>query len=104
MEMQEYAERLARTEERAKSNTHRLDKLEPVVDEIHKMSNTLVVLTTEIQHTNQTVNRISDKVEQIEQEPAKRWKDSTKALFNALLGAIGTATATGLIWLITRGL
>ena len=36
--------RLTDVENRAKSNTHRLDKLEPIVDEIHTMSNTMVQL------------------------------------------------------------
>ena len=36
-----------------------------------------------------------------EQEPARKWKDSTKALFNAFLGAIGAAVAGGLIYLLT---
>ena len=41
------------------------------------------------------------RLEQLEQEPAKRWKDSTKAIFNAFLGALGTAVAGGLIYLLT---
>ena len=42
-----------------------------------------------------------ERLEQLEQEPAKRWKDSTKAIFNAFLGALGTAVAGGLIYLLT---
>lgn len=40
----EMLERLTKAEERSKSNTHRLDKLEPVINEIHTMSKTLVQL------------------------------------------------------------
>lgn len=42
-----------------------------------------------------------NRLEKLEQEPAKRWKDSTKAVFNAFLGALGTAVAGGLIYLLT---
>lgn len=42
-----------------------------------------------------------ERLEKLEQEPARRWKDSTKALFNAFLGAIGTAVAGGVIYLLT---
>ncbi len=97
-----YEQRLTRAEERAKSNTHRLDKLEPIVEEIHNMSETLVEITSEMKHTNSTVNSINEKVERLEQEPAKRWKDSTKALFNAILGAIGAAIAAGVLWAIAQ--
>ena len=97
----EHEARLTKVEERSKSNQHRLDKLEPIVEEIHKMSETLVEMTSEMKHTNKNVEEIKDKVETLENEPAKRWKESTKALFNAFLGAIGTAVAGGLIYLLT---
>lgn len=42
-----------------------------------------------------------ERLEKLEQEPAKRWKDSTKAVFKAFLGALGTAVAGGLIYLLT---
>lgn len=93
--------RLTRVEERSKSNTHRLDKLEPIVDEIHTMSETLVEMASEMRHTNKNMEAIKDKVESLEQEPARKWKDSTKAVFNAFLGAIGTMAAAGVIYLLT---
>lgn len=93
--------RLTQVEQRAKSNTHRLDKLEPIVEEIHNMSETLVEMANELRHTNQNVQEIKDKVEAIEQEPANKWKDSTKAIVHAILGGIGTALAGGLIYLLT---
>lgn len=97
----EHEKRLTEVEQRAKSNTHRLDKLEPIVEEIHNMSETLVEMTAEMKHTNRNVEEIKDKVDVLEQEPAKKWKDSTRALLNAFLGAIGAAVAGGLIYLLT---
>lgn len=97
----EHEKRLTEVEQRAKSNQHRIDKLEPIVEEIHTMSETLVEMASEMKHTNRNVEEIKDKVECMEQEPARRWKDSTKALFNAFLGAIGTAVAGGMIYLLT---
>ena len=38
MDEKETVERLTKVEERSKSNMHRLEKLEPIVDEIHTMS------------------------------------------------------------------
>ncbi len=96
----EHEKRLTEVEQRAKSNTHRIEKLEPVVEEIHNMSEVLVKMTEEIKHTNKSVEEIKDKVDLMEQEPAKRWKDSTKAIATAFLGAIGTALAGGLIYLL----
>lgn len=97
----EHERRLSVVEERAKSNSHRLDRLEPIVEEIHVMSETLVGISTEMKHTNRNVEDIKDKVDKMEQEPAKKWKDSTKALFNAFLGSLGTLMAGGVIYLLT---
>lgn len=96
-----HEKRLTEVEQRAKSNTHRLNELEPIVKEIHNMSETLVEMTAEMKHTNRNVEEIKEKVEVMEQEPADRWRDSTRALFNAFLGAIGTAVAGGLIYILT---
>lgn len=96
-----HEKRLTEVEQRAKSNTHRLDELEPIVKEIHSMSETLVEMTAELKHTNRNVEEIKEKVEVMEREPADRWKDSTRAVFNAFLGAIGTAVAGGLIYVLT---
>ena len=97
----EHEKRLTETEQRSKSNSHRLDRLEPIVEEIHNMSETLVEMTVEMRHTNQNVKDIKEKVDVLEQEPAKKWKDSTKAIFNAFLGAMGTALAGGVLYLLT---
>lgn len=98
----EIVERVARVEERGKSNSHRLDKLEPIVEEIHTMSKTMVQLTSDTKQTRETVAEIKDHVEEMEREPAKRWQDSTKALFNAALGAIGTAIGGAIIFALTN--
>lgn len=98
----EHERRLTEVEQRAKSNTHRIQELEPIVKEIHNMSETLVEMTAEMKHTNRNVEEIKDKVEVMEQEPARRWKESSKALLSAFLGSIGTALAGGLIYLLTN--
>lgn len=97
----EHERRLTEVEQKTETNTQRLNKLEPLVDEIHRMSETLVEMAVEIRHTNESVEEIKEKVELIEQEPANKWKDSTRAILHAILGGIGTALAGGLIYLLT---
>ena len=62
----EILERLTKVEERSKSNTHRLEKLEPIINEIHTMSNTMVQLVEEVKHTNETVSSLDEKVERMD--------------------------------------
>ena len=62
----EIEHRITEVEQRAKSNSHRLEKLEPIVEEIHTMSNTMVQLVQEVKHTNETVNNLDAKVDRMD--------------------------------------
>ena len=101
--------RLTDVESRAKSNTHRLDKLEPIVDEIHTMSNTMVQLVQEVKHTNETVNnldakvdRMDSRVDEMERTPAKDAKTYKTTAITAIISTIAGAFTTGIIVLIAQ--
>ena len=101
--------RLTEVENRAKSNTHRLDKLEPIVDEIHTMSNTMVQLVQEVKHTNETVNnldakvdRMDSRVDDMEKAPAEDAKKYRTTAITAIISTVAGALATGIIMLIAQ--
>ena len=101
----EIEHRITECEQRTKSNSHRLDKLEPIVDEIHTMSNTMVKLVEEVKHTNEAVGSMGEKldkmdsrVDEMENAPAKEWSYTKKAVINQLVGAVIAFLAAGLIW------
>ena len=101
--------RLTDVENRAKSNTHRLDKLEPIVDEIHTMSNTMVQLVQEVKHTNETVNnldakvdRMDSRVDDMERAPAEDAKKYKSTAVTAIISTIAGAFATGIIVMIAQ--
>lgn len=106
--MQEFEvlERLTKAEERSKSNTHRLDKLEPIVNEIHTMSNTMVQLVEEVKHTNETVSSLDEKVERMdsrvdimERSPADDMRAYRRTAVTAMISTIAGALAAGvLVW------
>lgn len=101
----EMEHRFTELEQRSKSNTHRLDKLEPIVDEIHTMSNTMVQLVQEVKHTNEAVDSLDEKVDrmdsrvdEMERAPAKKWSGAKNTVFSAVLGAVTAFFVAGLIW------
>lgn len=105
MDELEIEHRLTETEERAKSNTHRIDKLEPIVEEIHTMSITMVELVQEVKHTNEAVNSLDEKVDrmdsrvdEMEKAPVKAMKDTKKVIIDKVLGTIIGFLMAGLIW------
>ncbi len=103
--------RITEVEQRAKSNTHRLDKLEPIVEEIHTMSKTMVQLVEEVRHTNESVceldakvDRMDNRVDSIEKEPVEDLKKYKNTAITTIIGTVAGALASGLIFLIAQNL
>ena len=101
----ELERRLTEVIDRAKSNTHRIDKLEPIVEEIHTMSKTMVQLVEEVKHTNETVKNLDAKVEKmdtrvddIEVAPAKKWSRIKEKISDSIIGAVALFIIAGIIW------
>lgn len=101
----EIEHRLTEVEQRSKSNMHRLDNLEPIVKEIHTMSNTMVELVQEVKHTNEVVgnldmkvDRMDSRVDEMEKAPAKEYSNLKKTVADKIIGAIIGFLIAGLIW------
>jgi len=101
----EIEHRLTEAEERGKSNSRRLDKLEPIVDEIHTMSKTMVELVQEVKHTNEMVNSLNEKVDrmdsrvdEMEKEPAKQVNSVKSTVSAKIFTLIIEFLIAGLIW------
>lgn len=107
----EIEHRITEVEQRAKSNTHRIDKLEPIVEEIHTMSKTMVELVGEVKHTNENVcvldekiDRMDSRVDEMERAPAEDAKKYKNTAITAIISTVAGALATGLIFLIAQNL
>lgn len=103
--------RITEIEQRSKSNTHRINKLEPIVEEIHTMSNTMVQLVQEVKHTNEAVSSLDEKVDrmdgrvdEMERAPAEDVKKYKNTAITAIISIVAGALATGLIFLIAQNL
>ena len=99
MDEKETVERLTKVEERSKSNTHRLEKLEPIVGEIHTMSKTMIQLVEEVKHTNETVSALDIKVDRA---PADNLNTYKRTAITAMISTVAGALATGLIFIIAQ--
>ena len=80
MMQEEMAVKLAETEARSKSNTHRLDKIEEDFDALNKLAAAMEVMANEQKHQSEAVTEIKtdvtalgQKVDAIEKKPGKRW-------------------------------
>ena len=108
MNEQEMAVKLAETEARSKSNTHRLDIIEEDFDALNKLASAIEVMENEQKHQGEAVAEIKNdvtalgtKVDAIEKKPGKRWDGMVDKFLYGMVGALATALAAGLIYLLT---
>lgn len=95
MEEKELIERLVQVEQRSKSNTKRIDEHDSKLEDIHDLTYAVKELATETKLMREDVNGLNTRVANIENEPAKEYKETKKNIRNQIitfiLGAILSA-------------
>ena len=84
----EMAERMQEVDDRARSNTKRLDRCEERLDEQGKLLNALSVIQTEQKHMRGDLDEIKTDVKALTGKSGKLWDETTKALVIAVLTAV----------------
>lgn len=107
MNQEEMAIRLAEVDARSKSNTHRIDELSGQIDAVNRLATAVEVMATEQKHQTTAmaeikadVAKLDEKVETIEQKPAKRWDGMVEKIIYGVIGALVAAATAGLIALM----
>ena len=86
----EHEKRLTAIEERSKSNTKRLDKLEESTEAISRLATSMEVMAERQERGAETVDKLDEKVTVLESKPARRWDGLVdKALWAIVAAAIG---------------
>ena len=79
--------KLAELEQRAKSNTHRLNDVEKRQDTLDSLASSVKVLAMREERVESDVKEIKADVKDIASRPAKRWEGIVEKLIAALVGA-----------------
>lgn len=92
MSNEEIAAAIADVESRAKSNTHRLDKMEERQDNLDKLVTAVAGVQKDLEHTQQDVGEIKSNVKAMMDAPRKHWDAAVVAIItgvvSALIGAV----------------
>lgn len=95
MTSEEMAVKIVEVEQRAKSNTRRVEKLELQTDAVQSLATSVEVLVKEQVHQTEAMERIEKnvekldgKVEALEKKPAKKWDKALETIATLLIGAI----------------
>ena len=79
-------ERLVAVEQRAVSNTRRIDKLEQDNDALHEMAASVKVLATKMDYVCKSQDELGGRLAIIEDKPAARMEQIVSAVIVALVG------------------
>lgn len=84
----DFAQRLSAVEQRCKSNTHRLDKLDQMTEAVQELAVSMKLMAEKQLQTAETVKRLDDKVSTLEAQPGKRWNSLVEKVILTLVAAI----------------
>lgn len=97
MTTEELAMKVTETEERSKSNTKRLDRLEQTVEAIHELAKNVALLAESQKVVKGDVEEIKKDVQDLKAIPAKRWEQVIDKVIFGFVGAIVGALAAFII-------
>ena len=89
----EHERRLTQVEQRSKSNTHRLEKLEESTEAINRLATSMEVMVSKQEQVAETVDKLDGKVTALEQKPAMR----VDGLVDKIIWAVCAAVITFLL-------
>lgn len=94
MTNEEIAAAISDVNNRSKSNTHRLDKLEQRQDNLDKLVTAVAGMQKDLEHTQGDVKEIKGDVKAMMETPKKRWDTVITVVITAVVSAIvGAALA-----------
>ena len=83
-----YEHRLTEAEERAKSNSHRLDEVEKRQDDLDELVSTVKVLAVREENVETDVKEIKSDVKSLTNKPAQRWDRMVEKVIWAVVAAV----------------
>lgn len=79
---------LTECDQRSKSNTHRLDRLEAETEALNKLAVSVEVMGTNLSNMDKTIQKLDKKMEEQEAKPGKRWDELVKTVIGIVVGAL----------------
>ena len=89
--------KLAEIEQRSKSNTKRLDKMDKEIEEMHELMQTVTRLATEIKYMREEFNDGLGRLSRLEQKPVENYNKIVMYIVTTIIGVILGAMIKGVI-------
>lgn len=85
---EEQLKTLVECDQRSRSNTHRLDKLESNWEALNKLAVSVETMGINIANMDKTIQKLDKKVEEQEAKPGKRWEAIAEKAILVIVGAV----------------
>lgn len=89
--------KLVEVEQRSKSNTKRIDKIDKQIEEMRELMQTVASLTTEIKYMREEFNEGLSRITRLEQKPVENYNKIVMYIITTILGALLGALIKGVI-------
>ena len=86
----DFNRRLTQNEDRAKSNTRRIEKLEELTNAISDLATSVKVMAEKQDRVADAVDKLDGKVSVLEAKPGKRWDDVVNKIVLVVVTAVVT--------------
>lgn len=86
----EHERRLTQVEQRSKSNTHRLERLEESTEAINRLATSMEVMVNKQEQVADTVEKLDSKVTALEEKPVRRMDGLVDKIIWAICAAVIT--------------
>ena len=84
-------------DQRSKSNTKRLDRLEKTTEAVQELSTSVKLMAQSLDNMVDEQKRQGERLEKLEQQPADRWNTIIKTMLTAVVSALAGGFAAMLI-------
>lgn len=84
-------------DQRSKSNTKRLDRLEKTTEAVQELSTSVKLMAQSLDNMADEQKRQGERLEKLEQQPADRWNTIIKTMLTAVVSALAGGFAAMLI-------
>ena len=79
---------LVECEQRSKSNTKRIDRLEENYDALNKLTTSVEVMATKMDNMSQSLEKVNERLSEQEAKPGKRWEAVVEKVIFLVVGAV----------------
>lgn len=85
---EKYIQKIVENEQRSKSNTYRLDKLEKEIENQRELVVSVKEIATEVKHMREDVNDMNKRLKEVEEKPKKQWNAMVSQVISLIIGGI----------------